>query len=467
MRRLDQEPAGEEGENLQGSARQAGRLYAVRDYTHPLLTLGRFLVWFVVMTAGIKPTEIFGPGEQSLSDPPTVDLAFRLLILLASVTAFGLSLSLGRLKRATLTFLPFLLWAFTIAVIRQSDLSSAKQIGSYASWIFLYAAAAALLDRPGDYRKLTTIVVIGLGLSALGAVVQHGLGYGPALGSRWPDGSDMEFMRTHTGSGGILLDTFAPYCAAILLLSNAGSSWKRHVAAWLFVLWGAGNILRGGLLALAVGLTWFLWNASSSTRRRVLPLMAVALLCGGVLFGPTIAGKLSSTDDVVNTSGRFDVWPQLAGWIAEQPLLGHGPDADMELLAESAAGRDLRAAHNELLSTGVNYGVTGILLLWGPLVLLLAQAMRRNRRALAAMDESLSGATAVLLMVVVLSLTDNTLRTPGIMILALVPTAVAASFSYSQKLAPARDPGANDSTLKRASNSYGFRSAAENGAYLG
>jgi O-antigen ligase len=268
-------------------------------------------------------------------------------------------------------------------------------------------------------------MVASVFVSALGGELQHLLGFGPQLGAMWPEDPDMEFMRVHTGGGGILLDAFTPYCAAILLISVAGSSWLKHSAAWLLALWGTANILRGGMLALAVGLCWYLCMAPRATRKRIILFMSVGLVCGALLFGGTIAGKMLGTGNEVNTSGRFDEWPQLLKWIGEEPFVGHGPNADMDLLAKSPGGRDLRASHNELLSTGVNYGIIGILLLWTPLLSLLARGVLQTAHAPREGREEMCGATAILLMVVVLSFTDNTLRTPGVMIIGLVPAAIA------------------------------------------
>ena len=391
-----------------------------------LIFVARLTLWLVIVTASLKAAEIFGPGEQFWGTPPASDVAVRALILLACMFATGVAIITDRVTLASLSFVPFLLWAFAVAVVRQSDLASAKQLGSYASWIFFYIAAVALLDRPGDYRKLVSALIVAVVLSTLGGALQHYLGYGPALGSRWPEAEDAEFMRTHTGSGGILLDAFTPYCAAMLLLSLPGSL-KRQALAWLLVLWGTANILRGGLLAFAIALGWYLVQASRTSRRQILASLSVAFVIGVLLFGGTIASKIGETDEGVNTSGRLDAWPILTQWITEEPFLGHGPDADMELLAESAAGRDLRASHNELLSTGVNFGVIGILLLWTPLIALLVRAIGQSLRASQSVQASVSAATGVLIMITVLSLTDNTLRTPGVMILALAPAAITGA----------------------------------------
>lgn len=406
----------------------------------PLVAVGRVVLWGIALTASVKPAEIFGPGEQSALDPPTIDFVFRCLVLAGSLFAVGVAMFAKKIRGASLLFVPFLLWALLVAIRWQSDPRVAKQIGSYASWIFFYVAASALLDRAGDYRKLATVAVGSVFVSALGGQLQHWLGYGPALGSRWAGDAAMEFGRIHTGGGGILLDSFAPSCAAVLLIATAGSSLKRHIAAWLLILWGSGNILRGGMLALAAALCWFLWQTTAAVRRRMLPVMGVALVCGVLLFGGTVAAKIAGTDDTINTSGRLDTWPLLAGWMMEEPLTGHGPDADMELLAKSAGGRDLRASHNELLSTGVNYGMVGVLLLWAPLLLLLARGIQSTRGAEPNGRDQAAGATAVLLLIILLSFTDNTLRSPGVMILAVAPAAIVLSVRAAHHPARSEPP---------------------------
>ena len=104
----------------------------------------------------------------------------------------------------------------------------------------------------------------------------------------------------------------------------------------------------------------------------------------------------------------------------------------MDLL-EHSDGADLRAAHNELLSTAVNFGVVGTILLWCPLLLLLFVTLRLAYHHRRENPEPLWGAGAVLLMLVILSFTDNTLRTPGIMILALSPVPVAFNWCFRRQ----------------------------------
>ena len=153
-----------------------------RSFTGPLVAVGRAVLWGLALTASVKPGEIFGPGEQSGLDPPAVDFAFRCLVLAGSLFAVGVAIFAGKIRGAALWFVPFLLWTFLVAVRWQSDLQTAKQIGSYASWIFFFIAASALLDRAGDLRKLAAVAVAAVFVSALGGDLQLLLGYGPAIG---------------------------------------------------------------------------------------------------------------------------------------------------------------------------------------------------------------------------------------------------------------------------------------------
>ena len=75
--------------------------------------------------------------------------------------------------------------------------------------------------------------------------------------------------------------------------------------------------------------------------------------------------------------------------------------------------------------TSGGLGIVGTVLLWYPLLTLLLRTLRLTYKYQRRYPEELWGAGGVLIMLVVLSLTDNTVRGPGVMILALAPVSVA------------------------------------------
>jgi O-antigen ligase len=391
------------------------------------LTAARLVLWTVIVTASVKPIEILGLGEQIKTEASSpIDLAFRVAVFAGCVFATFIALMARRIRLATLWFVPFLVWAILVAIGQQSSLSSSKQIASYATWILFFISATALFDRPDDDARLRIATTLSVVTTAIGGAIQHALGNAPMIGQSW---NNIGFTRIHTGSGGILLDAGAPFIAALLCLAASVKRPIFLVAGILLALWGSGNILRGGMTGFSVALVWLLIAIPKGARRRLFLGACGVVVLVALVFGSKIMQKSVTDDDELNTSGRIENWPQLLGWIREDPIWGHGPNADMELLKNSE-GSDLRVSHNELLSTTVNYGIVGTVLLWGPMLLLLLCTLRLAYHYRAATPDPLLGAGAVLILLVILSFTDNTLRTPGIMILALSPLPVAFNWCF-------------------------------------
>lgn len=394
--------------------------------------VARTLLWGVIATASIKPSEVLGAGEQVMSDYNAtngpIDLLFRCAILAICLSTAFLAMVTGRIRRFTLLFIPFAVWTILVALGQQADFFSVKQLASYATWILFFISATALLDEPGDFEMLRNILALSVVTSAIGGTIQALLGYAPMVGFTW---ENLGYTRVHTGGGGILLDAFTPYCAAMLFLVASASRPRLQLVGVLFAVWASANILRGGLLGFSIAMLWILIVTPRSFRMRLLKGAGVAFLLVCIGFGGKIVQKSITADDETNTSderfntsGRFEHWPQLIEWIEQEPIWGHGPNADM-LLLQNSDGSDLRAAHNELLSTAVNFGIVGTLLLWLPLLGLLLASLYLTYRHRRELPQPLLAAGGVLLMVAVLSLTDNTLRVPGVMILALAPVTVA------------------------------------------
>jgi O-Antigen ligase len=389
------------------------------------LRIARIILWAIIVTASVKPNEILGMGEQVVADASSpLDLAFRCAVLVGCLFTTFIALVAGRIRLATLCFVPFGIWGVLVAIGQQASLSSSKQLGSYATWILFFISACALFDEPEDFANLRVVLLLSALTSALGGVLECILGYAPMIGLSW---ENMGFTRIHTGGGGILLDACTPYFAAILLLVSSGKRPVLMIGGILLALWGSGNILRGGMVGFSVAIIWLMVVARKGVRRNLLIGAVGAALLVGIVFGARVAQKSVTDDDEINTSGRIENWPQLIGWIQEEPLWGHGPNADMELLAKSDSS-DLRASHNELLSTTINYGTIGTALLWCPLVFILFISLRLTYKHRSVCPEPLLAAGGILLMLIILSFTDNTLRSPGIMILALAPAAVALNW---------------------------------------
>ena len=90
----------------------------------------------------------------------------------------------------------------------------------------------------------------------------------------------------------------------------------------LIALWGSGNILRGGMIGFLIGILWLMTVVSKPVRRRLLIAVGGAVILVSLTFGGKLMQKSVSDDDELNTSGRIEHWPQLIGWIREEPYLG-------------------------------------------------------------------------------------------------------------------------------------------------
>ena len=402
------------------------------------LRVARCILWAIFTTASVKPAEIVGMGEQAfgaVTASSPIDLAFRVAVLAGGIFTTFIAVITGRIRLVTLCFVPFLGWAVLVAFGQQSSFSSCKQLGSYASWILFFISACALFDRPKDFAHLRVFALLSVIVSAIGGIMEFALGHAPMIGMTW---QNVGFTRVHTGAGGIMLDAATPFIAATLFLVSSGKRRGMLITGILLALWGSGNILRGGMFGFTIAMVWLIVVAPRAVKRSILVGTIGAAILVGLFYGGKFVQKSVGDDDELNTSGRIENWPQLIGWIQEEPVWGHGPNADMELLAQSDSS-DLIAAHNELLSTAVNFGLVGTALLWLPLILLLIITLWLTYRYHTAYPEPLLAASGVLIMLVTLSFTDNTLRTPGIMILALAPVAVGFNWClHHAELPPAR-----------------------------
>lgn len=389
------------------------------------ISAARWVLWGIIATASIKPNEILGLGEQNVTDASSpIDLAFRAAVFGGCIFATFIALMARRVRLATLWFVPFCLWGFLVAVGQQSSFSSSKQLGSYLSWILFYIAATALLTEEDDLGRLRMATAMSVVVAAIAGILQHFLGHAPMIGMAW---ENMGFTRIHTGAGGILLDAGAPYVAALLFLTGSKKRISLMVIGVLLALWGSGNILRGGMVGFTLAMVWLITATPSKMRNRLLIGVFGVVVLVGAVFGGKLMQKSVSADDELNTSGRIETWPLLIGWIREEPVWGHGPNADLDLLQHSE-GSDLRASHNELLSTAVNFGLVGLVLLWVPLLALMVVILWLAYHHRREDPEPLWGAGAAVIMLVTLSFTDNTLRTPGIMILTLSPVPIALNW---------------------------------------
>jgi O-antigen ligase len=112
----------------------------------------------------------------------------------------------------------------------------------------------------------------------------------------------------------------------------------------------------------------------------------------------------------------------------QSPLIGNGPGAAVELI--SARFQGIAHPHNEYLRIFHDFGIVGVLLFFGGMLMLIGRVMRRIRQTDHAVHWSALLAT---LSIFASAVTDNPLNFQFIMI----PAAVLIGLSLSHRLNPA------------------------------
>jgi hypothetical protein len=76
-----------------------------------------------------------------------------------------------------------------------------------------------------------------------------------------------------------------------------------------------------------------------------------------------------SEQEILELSGRRELWSGIAPYIGDKPILGHGYLSSRVVLIDLISwGRRGGYAHNAVIQTLLDFGVVGLLLLWLPLV---------------------------------------------------------------------------------------------------
>ena len=172
-------------------------------------------------------------------------------------------------------------------------------------------------------------------------------------------------------------------------------------------------------------------SSSGSGARWAAPLVGVAVLALAMVVGldPILDRFLQAPRHL--EAGRLPIWRAGMAMVADQPLLGHGWGTFAGLFdayRPAPTGLTYHHAHNEYLQVAIEAGIPGLLLVGGLVVTfarrltaLLASPLRsRHRRLVVGLGV---GMVAVLLH----SITDFGLRTPGIAITFAVACAMFAA----------------------------------------
>lgn len=354
------------------------------------------------------------------------ELAFRAVYMGLCL----LALLLGMIARPRITplhlaFAAMIGWCLFIGWHCQTELAQMKQIASFATWVAFLLAGLHVLSWQ-HWRQVRTALWLAVGVNVFAGILQHYVGGGPMLGEV------LGGLRVHSGGGGVLINGFLPHLLALMFFTQCMESWSAPrllLGGGLFLL-GCAPVLRGGMVAFAVALSVLFVLARRNRWRMGFLWVLMGVMSAGV-FGEILLEKMVAynAQTVVNTSGRLEHWPALFAMAMERPVTGFGPNAD---ITEYCAYTDLSAAHNDYLSMGVNYGIPGVLLAWVPMFGILVYLLKR--RAVSGDRTVILSGVGAMVLLLVLSFTDNTIRTPGAMVLLLSPVIPALALAEAAGL---------------------------------
>ena len=337
---------------------------AVPDTSYPRPALPR-VVWFeLFLVLILAPLLAFPPlGHPWLlfvafllpvlwliKPPPITPLNGSLLLLLASVL-----LSLAA--------------SFDIAY------STGKVLGVLLGAAFFFAAVRAISSRGALEFAIETYAAAGGALAAIGILGTNWIGKVGALQSltaRVPAvirgvPGQQEGFQPNAIAGALLF--FIPLQLALVI------SGRRRVLAVLLLLFTSGVFLltqsRNAWLGLAVAMAaWGIWQSRGRIRHVVVAVIVVALI-GGAAFWTYGGSRLSErvvggglSNDV---QSRIELWSRAIHMIEDFPFTGIGMNNFRRVMPVmypvflTPPDYDVAHAHNQLLNTGAELGVPGLI----------------------------------------------------------------------------------------------------------
>lgn len=265
----------------------------------------------------------------------------------------------------------------------------------------LYYVGLLMARGPGDRRKLTWAIVIGLVAEAACTIVLGRNGRGARATGSFGQSNDL----------GAYLAMFTAFTLALI---PGVRSWIGRTLLTLACLAGAAalvfSVSRGAVLALALGTAYVAWKSS-----RVLLFVLIAILVSSPLWAPDfLVQRFTGTQvevegtDATQLEGsaqtRVDTWRAIGKLVSEHPVEGVGFTGLADVLPQTgeAMGVEVKdSAHNTYLRFLAEMGVFGLLLF----VLLLVRCWRLAQDGLRAAQSrfdrqlaiGLAGATIALI----------------------------------------------------------------------
>lgn len=329
-----------------------------------------------------------------LNEMPGVDIGVWIypkdviFCFLLSAAVIRLLLWQGQLRRARWIGI-LLVCMFLLAFARGLPLYSLKAVGNETRGFFPFFATLMYFSAfKYDRRRQSRLISIWLaGSVALGILTTFrwiATNFGLSIANQWAAAVGEGSMRViHCAHAFYLATAF--FFSLYLYYTNSGSTWQRR----LFLLLGPVLILlqhRTVWIAIILGMLW-LYARDARFRTRFAIGVSAALVVGVLLtlllFGSQGESTQRSLQRSASDTGTFS-W-RVEGWKA---LLAEKAPAETLLIGQPfGAGFDRHmgggilsaSAHNFYLETLIQFGIPGVLLLFGLYVWSIGRLRREPR----------------------------------------------------------------------------------------
>ena len=341
-------------------------------------------------------TAIQALGDERLSRVSPLGLpfaigfyfAFRVFIILLSVTIFGTSPQVGSGVNLALNFLLLIAAAFCCVGETRWPFSHIAQLPS-VRWAFLFLGFSGCSLLWSSTASMAAAIAFWCGMAADVAMVVLVLRVGPIVDvleslmkgyvcgacavaiMAWllPAQSDLRLGNEELlGPNQIgYLCAFAFFFAQYLIMREKNGTWALPAALLAITL--LRSLSKTTIVAFVVSESFLLLRDKSMTPRTKLAL----ILAGGVLVA-AFWGLLASYYEIYSNSGsqvetltgRFGIWAYILAEAVQKPWIGHGFHSVWKVIPPFGADQfEARHAHNELLQQFYAYGVVGVCMFVG------------------------------------------------------------------------------------------------------
>lgn len=322
----------------------------------------------------------------------------EVLLIGASVLTALMAISSGVLSRASLAatpvrwYLMWLAWAAGTAIFAPGGPEPILYVAHYTVII----AGVICVFGVGGEIGLARTAIIGfvafVGLSLVAAFTQ----LGPELAR---DGDRLALLSLEANQ---LVRIAGIAFLACLYMATMGLRAGSRSQVGVGAIVGLGALVaiylgdsRTGTVALAAAFATFAVSVAPRHVRPAIALSGVAIAVGALVLAVNVAGGLLELGEVVETSisrdpaqveseisslnGRLQIWPEVLGEVAEQPIGGHGLGNDRTVLAglwaDGRLGWPAQHTHNLALQVLLTTGIVGLALLGSGIIATLARAL--------------------------------------------------------------------------------------------